>query len=69
MGLKRQITIKYRKDGSIKSVYEDIDGKPYKDYTYYKNGKIKKEFNYRMNVITNFNNDKYNIGTCKRFNN
>ena len=57
MALTQQLTINYRNDGSIKSVNEDIDGEPYKDFTFYKNGKAKAEFNYRMNVILKFKNN------------
>ena len=52
--------IEYRKDGSIKHVIEEVNGRPYKDYTFYKNGKIKREYNYRMDVLINHNNDQYN---------
>lgn len=47
--------INYRKDGTIKSIHEDVNGQPYKDYKFYRDGKLKSEFNYRMNLKTNFN--------------
>lgn len=46
--------INYRKDGTIKSIYLDVNDKPYKDYYFYKNGNIKKEYIYSTRLTINF---------------
>ena len=59
--------IKYRKDGSIKSIVSYVDGEIYKRHTFFKSGKCKQERDFRANMIINFNDDKYNNHYVTRY--
>lgn len=51
--------VNFRKDGTVKSIYDDVNGQPYKDYKFYRTGELKSEFSYRTNV-------KYNYCKCNK---